>query len=94
MPGASGDTDFWKPVANLLSHPGERIHFGWPGFGSTPPDSTVNGIEDLVAKVVEKIDGPTALIAQSMGGVIAVCTALQRPNQVTSGLFSWKSHPD
>lgn len=83
MPGASGNTEFWKPVADLLSYPGERIHLGWPGFGPTPPDPTVKGIEDLVDKVVAKIDGPTALVAQSMGGVIAVRAALQKPKQIT-----------
>ena len=88
MPGASGDTEFWKPVADLLSYPGEQIHFGWPGFGPTPPAPTVNGIDDLVAKVVEKMDGPTALIAQSMGGVISVKAALARPKQVTHLVLS------
>lgn len=83
LPGASGNTRFWQPVAGLLSHPAVRVHFGWPGFGSTPPDPEVNGIDDLVAAVVAEIDQPTALIAQSMGGVVAVRAALQRPDLVT-----------
>jgi pimeloyl-ACP methyl ester carboxylesterase len=88
LPGVSGDTAFWKPVSDLLAYPGERIHFGWPGFGPTPADPTVNGIEDLVARVVETIDGPTVLIAQSMGGVVAVNAALQRPKQITHLVLS------
>lgn len=40
-------------------------------------------MDDLVAMVVAQIDQPTALIAQSMGGVVAVRAALARPGLVT-----------
>lgn len=83
LPGASGNVGFWQPVADRLVHPGARQHLGWPGFGPTPPDPRVGGIDDLVARVVAEIDQPTALIAQSMGGVIAMRAALERPDLVT-----------
>jgi poly(3-hydroxyoctanoate) depolymerase len=83
LPGASGNTQFWVPVADLLSYPAEKTHLGWPGFGSTPSDPSVHGINDLVDKVVAQIDCPTALIAQSMGGVIAIRAALERPDLIT-----------
>ncbi|HEX5512983.1 MAG TPA: alpha/beta fold hydrolase [Gammaproteobacteria bacterium] len=83
LPGASGNTAFWRPVADLLTHPGERIHFGWPGFAATSPDPAVAGFEDLVGRVTAEIDRPTALIAQSMGGVIALRAALEKPEWVT-----------
>lgn len=83
LPGASGNTHFWEPVAQRLAHPAERVHLGWPGFGSVPVEAAVNGIDDLVAGVVAQIDRPTALIGQSMGGVIALLAALQRPQWVT-----------
>lgn len=83
LPGASGNTSFWRPVADRLTVPGFRIHFGWPGFGPTPPDPAVNGFEDLVEMVIEEIDRPCALIAQSMGGVIALRCALAKPELVT-----------
>jgi poly(3-hydroxyoctanoate) depolymerase len=83
LPGASGNTRFWHPVADRLTHPGERIHYGWPGFGPTPPDPSITGIDNLVAKVIADIDRPTALIAQSMGGVIAMRAALEKPELVT-----------
>lgn len=83
LPGASGNTHFWRPVAGLLAHPGERVHIGWPGIGPTPADPDVNGVDDLIARVVAEIDRPSALIAQSMGGVIAMHGALERPNRIT-----------
>jgi len=99
LPGALGTTQFWLPVANRLSHPATKLILGWPGFGSMPPDPEVNGIDDLVKKVVAEIDQPTALIAQSMGGVIAMRAALERQDlithlvlTVTSGGIDMTSH--
>lgn len=83
LPGASGNTSFWHPVADMLAHSGERIHYGWPGFGPTPPDPSITGMDDLIAKVVADIDRPTALIAQSMGGIIAMRATLEKPELVT-----------
>lgn len=83
LPGASGNTQLWQPVARLLTRGAQKIHVGWPGFGPTPADATVHGIDDLVDRVVAQIDGPTALIAQSMGGIIALRAALEKPDLVT-----------
>ncbi len=83
LPGASGNTSFWKPVADALAYPCDRMHYGWPGFGPTPPDEAVRSMDDLVAKVVADIDRPTALIAQSMGGVVALRTVLAKPKLIT-----------
>lgn len=47
LPGASGNTEFWRPAAERLALPAKQIHIGWPGFGSTPPDSIVTGMADL-----------------------------------------------
>ncbi len=83
LPGASGNTQFWLPVTQRLAHPAEKTHIGWPGFGSTPADTKVQGFDDLLALVLARIQTPTALIAQSMGGVIAVLAALEKPQLVT-----------
>ncbi len=88
LPGALGRTQLWEPVANLISLPAAKLHIGWPGFGATPPNPSVRGIDDLVAMVLAQIDGPTALIAQSMGGVIAIRAALERPDLVTHMVLS------
>lgn len=83
LPGALGRTSLWEPVAGLLAHPAAKAHVGWPGFGATPADPSIGGIDDLVARVLARIDRPSALIAQSMGGVVAMRVALARPELVT-----------
>ncbi|MEA5443191.1 alpha/beta fold hydrolase [Cyanobium gracile] len=83
LPGASGDTNFWRPLEQRLVCRAERLHLGWPGFGDTPSRPGVEGFEDLLALVLEPLDRPCALIAQSMGGVLALRAALARPRWVT-----------
>ena len=82
LPGASRNPEFWKPVADRLTYRASRTLLGWPGFGTVPGDSAINGIDDLVASVIEQIDLPMALITQSMDGVIALLATLQRPTLV------------
>jgi pimeloyl-ACP methyl ester carboxylesterase len=82
LPGASGHREFWKPVSAGLRHPGARRFMTWPGFGGAPPEPGVGGIDDLVARVTREITGPVALLAQSMGGVVAVRAALEKPHLV------------
>jgi poly(3-hydroxyoctanoate) depolymerase len=83
LPGASGDPAFWQPLADQLAHPATRRFLAYPGFGAAPADPEVENFEDLVRKVVQQIDQPTALIAQSMGGVLALRAALAKPALVT-----------
>lgn len=83
LPGASGNTQFWYPVAEALETSIAADHMGWPGFGNTPAKPNVTCLEHLAALAITKIDRPVALVAQSMGGVVAVHIALERPDLVT-----------
>lgn len=91
LPGAGGDPAFWQPVADALAqHPAlaqsPQHRLGWPGFAGLPADPSVHGLDDLAARVVQLIDTSPqacALIAQSMGGVIAVLAALARPAKIS-----------
>jgi pimeloyl-ACP methyl ester carboxylesterase len=78
LPGASGACEFWRPVARRLPDEWDKILFAWPGLGNQPHDQKINGIEDLVQLVKRQIDQPVDLVAQSMGGVVAACIALDR----------------
>ncbi|ALK34901.1 alpha/beta fold hydrolase [Burkholderia plantarii] len=83
LPGASGDTAFWQPLAQRLEHGAEREVIAYPGFGAEPPDPSLRDLDDLLDRVLAHLDRPSALIAQSMGGVLAIRAALARPELVT-----------
>jgi poly(3-hydroxyoctanoate) depolymerase len=81
LPGMSGMGEFWAPVASRVA--GEHALVDFPGLGTNPPSVTVNGYEDLVDDVAAKFAGPSVLVAQSMGGVVAMHLALRYPELVT-----------
>ena len=82
LPGASGNTELWRPLSDRLHHFGARQFLGWPGFGPTPPQPGITSLTDLVQLVTHNITSPVTLLAQSMGGVIAVIAALELPKLV------------
>lgn len=81
LPGVSGDGRFWQPVAGRLP-PCERILVDYPGAGDIPHSPSVRSFDDLVALVMTHMDRPVDVVAQSMGGVVAVRAALARPQAV------------
>ncbi|MGL4410279.1 MAG: alpha/beta fold hydrolase [Zoogloea sp.] len=83
LPGALGRTAIWQAVADRLQHPAPRTLLGWPGFGESPADPFIQGFDDLVKCVVDHLDRPTALVAQSMGGAIALRATLTCPQHIT-----------
>jgi pimeloyl-ACP methyl ester carboxylesterase len=88
LPGALGRTEFWHPAADLLTCPAPKVHVTWPGFSGIPPDPSIRNIDDLATKLLAGIDQPSALIAQSMGGVVAMLAALRKPELVTHLVLS------
>ena len=58
------------------------MFFGWPGFGPTPSDPSIRCLDDLVELVTRRVARPVTLMAQSMGGIIAIRAALERPQWV------------
>lgn len=82
LPGVGGDPRFWRPVGDLLPDR-EQVHYGWPGLGANPPDPAVNSYEDLIGLVLARFDDrPVDLVAQSMGGALAMAIALRYPESV------------
>ncbi len=80
LPGAGGSASFWKPAAVAAGLDGTFL--AWPGLGAEPPRRDINDIDDLVALAAREITEPVNIVAQSMGGVIAIRLALAMPGLV------------
>ena len=83
LPGAGADPTFWRPLGERLPAHWRKTYFGWPGLGHQPASPSVQSFDDLVAMVVAELgDEPVDLLAQSMGGAIALRIALDHPQRV------------
>ncbi len=82
LPGAGGRRSFWQPVARQLDARIEADVLAWPGFGDEPRDESIIDLSGLAAYVLQRMDGPCDLVAQSMGGVVALTLALEHPELV------------
>ena len=82
LPGASGNTEFWRPVAEKLVVTGEKTVIAYPSFGGYPDHVDVHNFKDLQSYVLDQIQQPSVIIAQSMGGIFAVQAALQKPELI------------
>ncbi len=83
LPGASGRASFWEPVAARLADVGPARHFAWPGFGGVPADPSIRSLDDLYSWVLARLPaGASHVVAQSMGGVLAVRLAIEHPERV------------
>lgn len=82
LPGAVGAASFWRPVGDRLPQEWEKIYMSWPGLGAEPPSAAVQTIDDCVRLVERHLNRPCDLVAQSMGGVVAIRAALRKPAYV------------
>lgn len=72
-------------MADRLADLGPIHLFGYPGFGSLPADPSIHSLDDLFGWFVEQLPPEAShVIAQSMGGVLAVHLALEHPERVAS----------
>ena len=82
LPGAGGSRQFWKSLADELGQ--EGILFSWPGLGDEPHVGKINSIDALVDIVDSHVTEPINIVAQSMGGLVAVLLALRKPKMINS----------
>ncbi len=54
----------------------------WPGLGDEPAHPDICGLDDLVRLVVDQLGEQTDIVAQSMGGLVAVRAALAAKGRV------------
>ncbi|MGH7436537.1 MAG: alpha/beta fold hydrolase [Polyangiaceae bacterium] len=84
LPGGGGRSSFWRPVADRLWRRGAPVVLGYPGFGDVPPDPSLHSLSDLYEALLAILPPRFHLVAQSMGNVIALRTALEHPERVAS----------
>jgi pimeloyl-ACP methyl ester carboxylesterase len=82
LPGAAGGAEFWRPVADRLPDRWHKKLLGWPGAGEEPHDPQVRSFDDLIARAAAELDDQYDIVAQSMGGVVAIGVALRHPEKV------------
>jgi pimeloyl-ACP methyl ester carboxylesterase len=82
LPGAGGSAEFWRPVAERLPADPPKQRLSWPGLGNEPPAENMRGADDLVSMVLDALDEASNIVAQSMGGLIAVRSALKAPDKI------------
>lgn len=82
FPGAVGVGEFWAPVAARLPIQWQTRMLSWPGAGDVPPLPGVNGYCDLIELAADAVPDGTDVVAQSMGGVVAIGLALARPEKI------------
>lgn len=80
LPGAIGSASHWHPVATRMGANGTFL--AWPGLGNEPAIHNVNELDDLVAMTLAHVTGRVDIVAQSMGGLIAIKVALAAPTKV------------
>jgi pimeloyl-ACP methyl ester carboxylesterase len=83
IPGAAGQGRFWSPVAERLQPTWRTCVVDLPGLGPVPARPDVSSYHDLVDFVAIGITSPTVLVAQSMGGYVALQLALRYPHRIS-----------
>jgi pimeloyl-ACP methyl ester carboxylesterase len=71
-------------VADRLWRRAAPVVFGYPGFGDAPPEPSLRSLADLYAALLAVFPPRFHLVAQSMGNVIALRTAIEHPERVAS----------
>lgn len=82
FPGSSGAGEFWRPVAQRLPQDWTSTLWSWPGAGREPSSPDVSSYDDLIALAAAGTDDGSDIVAQSMGGVVAIGLALAHPEKV------------
>lgn len=83
LPGAAGSGTFWRPLGKLLPTRYGQTHLSWPGLGHEAHAPGLASFSDLAGLAERALRGPTAIIAQSMGGVVGLLLALRRPDLIS-----------
>jgi len=82
LPGASGRSTVWEPIANVLAHRREAFLFAYPGLGDAPAHEAIGSLPDLVRWVASELPARCDVVALSMGSTVALRLALEYPERI------------
>ena len=84
--GLGGSSLNWMGLMPELADTAEQWAPDLPGFGESPPARlhTVDAFVDVIVEYIEDIGRAAHVVANSMGGLIAVLIAARRPDLVAS----------
>lgn len=83
LPGASGAASFWHPLGALLPASWRKSYLNWPGLGHEPHEPVIQSLDDALAHASSRLEAPSVVVAQSMGGLVAVRLALAHPERIS-----------
>lgn len=97
--GLGGSSTNWTDLAALLAPTAAGVAIDLPGFGFSEPDPgfsfSLSAHAAVLTRFVESLDaGPVHLVANSMGGAIALLLAAGNPEQVRSLTLISPAMPD
>ncbi|MEO6603074.1 MAG: alpha/beta fold hydrolase [Polyangiaceae bacterium] len=81
LPGASGRSSVWEPIANVLAHRREALLFNYPGL-EAPEREDIDSLTDLTRWVASELPERCDVVSLSMGSAIALRLALEFPERV------------
>ncbi len=77
----------WRAVFDQLATGRQVLAFDLPGFGASEKPAgryTLDAMADRVRSLLRHIQGPVVLVGHSMGGEIALATAIAEPDRVVA----------
>lgn len=80
--GASGASGFWTPISDRMPDRWATRSLSWPGAGAEPHDPAISGYDSLVDRAAAAVADGSDVVAQSMGGVVAIGLALAHPQKI------------
>jgi pimeloyl-ACP methyl ester carboxylesterase len=84
LPGMSGRSSVWRPIAERLAGRRTPILVEYPGFGGAPTEPSIRDLSDLSHFLLERLPWAFDLVALSMGGAVALHMAMTHPERIRS----------
>ncbi len=82
LPGASGRSAVWKPVAERLARRRKPVLAGYPGWGDAPSETALGSFAGLVAWLAERTPERCDLVSLSAGSELALELTLAFPERI------------